>query len=290
MKHAQLTLLAAIIGLNLTGCVVHQTTKTDSHATATNEVESFIPEVSRKGSIPPVDADIQKVKSVAIGMSKDTVYSLIGRQHYREGFNREVNDWDYLFNFKNPHGKGMITCEFEVLFNDKNEVKSTYWRPESCPALVAGFDQFKKPAENLPQSEPQPVLVETERLTLSADGLFEFDQYSISSLRPGAKEKLDHLISKIKNFGELVSLKITGHTDRLGTEFYNLKLSESRANTIKQYLVNAGFSEALIKTESAGEAMPVVECRETKRSKALINCLEPNRRFEIEADVTKKNK
>jgi OOP family OmpA-OmpF porin len=76
---------------------------------------------------------------------------------------------------------------------------------------------------------------------------------------------------------------VTGHTDRIGTQRYNQRLSERRADAVRDYLVSRGVPRDKIETLGMGKTQPVpgVVCNQ-KALKALIACLAPNRRVEIE--------
>ncbi len=84
------------------------------------------------------------------------------------------------------------------------------------------------------------------------------------------------------NTRDIASVTIVGYTDRIGSTAYNQKLSEQRANSVKEYLVAKGVSASRLNAVGKGEADPVVECKDTKKRPDLIKCLEPNRRVEIE--------
>ena len=73
-----------------------------------------------------------------------------------------------------------------------------------------------------------------------------------------------------------------GHTDSVGGDAYNQKLSVQRAESVKAYLVAKGVPATRLEAVGKGEADPVVECKDEKKRPALIKCLEPNRRVEIE--------
>ena len=79
----------------------------------------------------------------------------------------------------------------------------------------------------------------------------------------------------------ITDVDITGYADRLGSEKYNLKLSERRANAVRDYLVAKGIDGNRLKAYGKGEANPLVVCTNKKRAD-LIKCLEPNRRVEVE--------
>jgi len=137
-----------------------------------------------------------------------------------------------------------------------------------------------------PLAPPRPVL---EKLTLSSDVLFEFNK---AALRPEGKQKLDELASRIgdANLDEVVA---TGHADRIASEQYNQKLSEERANAVKTYLADKGLDPQIVKAEGKGESEPVTgdACSkmgpETAKNRKLVQCLQPDRRVEIEVFGTR---
>lgn len=233
------------------------------------------------------DPHIENLQQVLPGMTKDTVYSLLGRPHFSEGlFN--VREWDYIFNMRNADGAVTQTCQYKVIYAPNMRLRSTYWKPESCAELL-------KPAPAQTQTIVEKVIEkqvplpgpEVVRIRISADGMFEFDKSEITALRPGGVERLNRIVDQLQAGGEIAELKIVGHTDRLGDDAYNMRLSESRANAIRQYLIGKNIPADRIATSGVGKSQPIVECKQTKRNEALIHCLEPNRRFELEVWFTK---
>ena len=109
-----------------------------------------------------------------------------------------------------------------------------------------------------------------------------------ATLRPAGKAKLDELVSKAQAIKLEVILAV-GHTDRIGGDAYNQKLSEKRAAAVKEYLVSKGIEANRVYTEGKGEKQPVTgdKCKGNTKSKALIDCLQPDRRVDIEVIGTK---
>ena len=149
---------------------------------------------------------------------------------------------------------------------------------EPAPAPMAAPEPEPAPAP-APMAEPCKPTMET--VTISAEKLFAFDN---SKLQAGAKPMLDDAAAKIKANPEVGIVMVTGHTDRLGSDAYNQKLSERRANTVKEYLVLQGVDASRLQSVGKGEAEPVVACDNVKGRKALIECLAPNRRVVIAAE------
>ncbi|HUY03984.1 MAG TPA: OmpA family protein [Rhodocyclaceae bacterium] len=134
-----------------------------------------------------------------------------------------------------------------------------------------------------PVPAPKPV---AEKVTLSADTLFDFDK---AVLRPEGKAKLDELTAQVKDV-KLEVITAVGHADRIGTVKYNQKLSERRAESVKAYLVSKGIEPNRVYTEGKGKSQPVTkpgQCKGNKVTKKLIACLQPDRRVEIEVIGTK---
>jgi len=80
---------------------------------------------------------------------------------------------------------------------------------------------------------------------------------------------------------EAPGMLITGYTDRFGSATYNQALSQSRADTVADYLSTQGISRGDIRTAGRGEADPVVTCPGSVATQSVTECLRPNRRVEI---------
>ena len=107
-----------------------------------------------------------------------------------------------------------------------------YWTPADA---VPGCDgPLTQPASVAPVAvAPVPT---AEKVTYAADAFFDFDK---AIVKPEGKAKLDELVNALTGMDTEVIVAV-GHTDWIGTDKYNQKLSERRANAVKAYLVSKG--------------------------------------------------
>lgn len=174
--------------------------------------------------------------------------------------------------------------------NGTNELcwRDAYWTPATAapgcdgaiaPAMapvappVAG--QAAKPAPT-PATPPPPAAT---KVTYAADAFFDFNK---SVIKPEGKAKLDDLVGKIKDINLEVIIAV-GHTDSVGSDAYNQKLSVRRSEAVKAYLVSKGIEKNRVYTEGKGEKQPVAD-NKTAEGRAK------NRRVEIEVVGTRANK
>ena len=137
------------------------------------------------------------------------------------------------------------------------------------------------PPPPAPAPAPRPAPApQVQKITLDSKVLFDFDK---AVLKPEGKAAIDsQVVGRLSSMQKLEVVLVTGHTDRLGTDAYNQKLSERRADAVRDYLVSKGIDKAKIETIGMGEKQPVVQC-DQKSFKALVECLAPNRRVEVQA-------
>ena len=132
-----------------------------------------------------------------------------------------------------------------------------------------------------PVEPPRPVI---QKLTLSTDVLFDFGK---AELKDSGKQRLDQLAKEITdaNVDEIIAV---GHADRIASEEFNQKLSEARAQAVKDYLAQQGAKSNVITAQGKGESQPVTgeDCKKLGAERAsnskLVACLQPDRRVEIE--------
>ena len=119
----------------------------------------------------------------------------------------------------------------------------------------------------------------SEKITYAADAFFDFDK---SVLKPEAKAKLDDLVGKTSGINLEVIIAV-GHTDSVGSDSYNQRLSVARSEAVKAYLTGKGVEKNRVYTEGKGEKQPVAD-NKTKDGRAK------NRRVEIEVVGTRTKK
>ena len=162
--------------------------------------------------------------------------------------------------------------------------RNASWTPATAapgcgPAPVAPKAVEAPPAPKAaPAPAPAPQAPAASKVTYAADAFFDFDK---ATLKPAGKAKLDDLVGKVKGINLEVIIAV-GHTDSVGSDVYNQKLSVKRAESVKAYLVSKGIEKNRIYTEGKGEKQPVADNKTTEgRAK--------NRRVEIEVVGTRAN-
>ncbi|SFL01226.1 OmpA-OmpF porin, OOP family [Nitrosomonas aestuarii] len=194
---------------------------------------------------------------------------------------------DHDTNVAQPKGYASEANDGDV-WRSSNNLGNHCWRTgywDESLAIVEGCDGYEKVAEAEPAPAPAPPPVAPpEKLTFSADALFDFDS---ATLKPNGKVALDEFVRGLEgvNFDVIVAV---GHADRIGNPDYNQRLSVRRAESVKDYLMSKGIPDNRIFTDGKGETQPVTgDTCQGKTSRALKECLAPDRRVEIEVAGTR---
>lgn len=147
-----------------------------------------------------------------------------------------------------------------------------------------------EPVAAAPAPEPvavMPAPAPPTRVTFSADSLFDFDK---AAIKPEGRQALDKFAADLKG-ASFDAITVTGHTDRIGSHDYNMALSTRRAEAVKSYLAeSAGIPAGKIAARGMDGAAPVTkpgDCKGNKPTQALIACLQPDRRVEVEVSGTR---
>lgn len=124
----------------------------------------------------------------------------------------------------------------------------------AAPEPVAAAPAPEPVVVTPPPPPPAPVPV-SEKVTFSAESLFDFDK---SAVKADGKAALDDLLTKLKGMNTEVMITV-GHTDSVGSDAYNKKLSIRRAEAVKAYLISKGIEASRVYTEGKGESQPVAD-------------------------------
>lgn len=154
--------------------------------------------------------------------------------------------------------------------------------PAPAPEPKVEAPPAPAPIAVAPVEPPRPVI---QKLALSTDVLFDFGK---AELKDSGKQRLDQLLTEIKD-ADVDEIIAVGHADRIASEDFNQKLSEARAEAVKNYLQQEkGARAQRVTAEGKGESQPVTgeDCKklgaERAANKKLVACLQPDRRVEIE--------
>ena len=221
---------------------------------------------------------MKKLNKVAMLFASAALATAAGAQIKAANGGNVVDNWQ--------NGTGELVWK-----NGTNELcwRDANWTPataaEGCDgALVKAAEQAAPVAPGTaapvaPVAPVAPAAATTQKVTYAADAFFDFDK---SVLKPEGKAKLDDLASKVQNINLEVIIAV-GHTDSVGSDAYNQKLSVRRAEAVKAYLVSKGIDKSRVYTEGKGEKQPVAS-NKTADGRAK------NRRVEIEVVGTQKAK
>ena len=221
---------------------------------------------------------MKKLNKVAILLASAVLATSAGAQVKAADGGKTIDNWQ--------NGTGELVWK-----NGTNELcwRDANWTPataaEGCDGALAQAASAPAPAvtpaapvATPPAPAPAPAPAAASKVTYAADAFFDFDK---SVLKPEGKAKLDDLVSKVKSINLEVIIAV-GHTDSIGTDAYNQKLSVRRAEAVKAYLVSKGIEKNRVYTEGKGEKQPVADNR-TAEGRAK------NRRVEIEVVGTRAN-
>jgi OmpA-OmpF porin, OOP family len=157
------------------------------------------------------------------------------------------------------------------------------WTPATaapgCDGAIAAKAVTQTPVAAAPKAPAVIAAPAATKVTYAADAFFDFDK---AVLKPEGKAKLDDLVGKVKGITLEVIIGV-GHTDSIGTDAYNQKLSVRRSEAVKAYLVSKGIEQNRVYTEGKGEKSPVAD-NKTAEGRAK------NRRVEVEVVGTRTKK
>lgn len=179
-----------------------------------------------------------------------------------------------------PH----VAMAEDALIRADAEARACVPPPVVAPPVVAPVVA----APVAPAAPPAPVAAPVRQtVTIPAHALFRFNKSGKGDLLPGGVETLQTLATQLKGYASIESIRITGHTDRIGSDAYNDHLSLERARTVWAHLDALGVKARKVETAGAGRHQPVTTtCAATLPRARLVDCLQPDRRVTLDILAT----
>lgn len=209
---------------------------------------------------------------------RDDLWNRIGTMHASPDFGcvaRQLGQLEVLLNWAGhekwesgwSHAKPYVEQAENLTYDAEITIKQ-------CEAQRLAEERVEKPSK-------APVTLTVEHYTFSTDALFKYGKEGIEHLVAGGERKLGTLASTLRKWESIDKIEIIGHTDRLGSDAYNEKLSQRRAEHVRAYLAGHRLPAEIMIASGHGEREPLVHCNGTGKKPSLIDCLQPNRRVDI---------
>lgn len=227
--------------------------------------------------------DVATLKHIDKDIHSDTVRQLLGNPHFNEFISSQ---WNYILAIANPQTQSYTQCQLQIHFDNNKYVSDYYWNSPTCANLVNAVAPTDIAVNAVVEITPNagttidPVAeAEVHSFAIHSDILFGFDS---SQLKSEGRYKLGKLMDTIKkDYQQVGRIIIAGHSDRLGDDAYNTRLSFERANAVRTELMAYGIDSGLIDIAWQGSDQPITDgCVGMSKEQAKL-CLSADRRVDI---------
>lgn len=253
-------------------CLLSLTASFHTGAFAAGQNDEQFPNPASSYRTEGLFPNVANLRNMSNGLSKPQVLDLLGTPHFSEGL-FGVSEWNYIFNLRDADGS-VTQCQYKVLYDDQAKVRRTLWNKPQCADLLK-----ERQPQPVVAAQPEPVRA-LQFVALTEQLSFEFGRDDVASLSDDGRARLNRIVQETRGLSQVGRVRVVGYADRIGNTPANRALSESRAASVRSYLVANGVPAGQMQAEGRG-IKTSKQCPGPK-SAAVIQCLKGDRQVTID--------